>query len=276
MIKINLLPTDGGRRPASPGAKKFKAPQAGVWPYAAGLIAAYALAGFFAWGSYSAGVDSTKLLSAASDKRDKKKKEVKRRQAEFETNLAAAREIEEKWEVVQALSPQDRIFWSEKLNMIAKARLNLAVYITKLTLDEKIDELETPESVKRREDWAKKHGPNEPEPKPIKRPVINQTLTLDAIAYGTDSPQRLRQIRAFSSALQNMVWTRESGVQTRFLDKLIPDFAQLPHRVDRVGGVDVIRFGFVIKAETQTDRTSEIADKKQAAKAAGKAGGSSK
>src|SRR5204863_4512487 len=126
------------------------------------------------------------------------------------------------------------------------------------------------------EDWGKKHGPNEQEPKPLKRPVINQTLTIEAIAYGTDSPQRLRQISAFFESLHNMVWTRESGVQTRFLDKLLPDFAQLKHGVDRVGGVEVIRFGFVIRAETQTDRTSEVAAKQQAARTASRSGGASK
>ena len=122
-------------------------------------------------------------------------------------------------------------------------------------------EIETPESVARREEWkTKKKEPGEQEPKPIKRPIINQALQVDAIAYGVDDPQRLRQIIAFQGALQRLKWTRENGTPSNFLDGLKPEFGQRLQKRDIVGGVEVMQFGFVVEAEPQTDRTATISE----------------
>src|SRR5215213_4865067 len=104
--------------------------------------------------------------------------------------------------------------------MVAKARMNLAVYITKLNLEEDVQELETPESVARREEWKKQQAKGTAkgvEPKPIKQPVINQAFTIEAIAYGADSSQRLRQVNSFYENLKTLEWKRKSGVSARFL-----------------------------------------------------------
>jgi hypothetical protein len=170
-----------------------------------------------------------------------------------------SREIEEKYEVAMALSPRNRVFWSEKINMLSRARMDLAVYVTKLVLTEKIDEIETPESVKRREEWKNsKRKDTEPEPKPIKRPIINQTLHVEAIAYGNDDPQRLRQIVAFQEALNKLKWQRVSNDTVRFMDGLNPEFVQLPQKRDVVGGVEVMRFGFECNAEPQMESTAPV------------------
>jgi hypothetical protein len=140
--------------------------------------------------------------------------------------------------------------------MLSRARMNLGVYITRLQLDEDISEIETPESVARREEWKKqKHEPGEQEPKAVKRPIINQKLTVEAIAYGNDDPQRLRQIIAFQSVLARLKWNRESGKESMFLDGLKTEFGQLVQKRDVVGGVEVMRFGFICEAEPQTDNT---------------------
>jgi hypothetical protein len=248
MIKINLLPPEAGKRPLT--AKKSTAPSAA--PYFAVLAIIYALALYGAYWAYAKGQDEIKRLAARNTELNKKKAEVKRREKEFEENNLLSQEIEEKYAVVQALGPENRIFWSEKLNMISKARMNLAVYVTKLKLTEVVTELETPESAKRRADWrADQSKTKGPEPKAVKQPIINQTLQLDAIAYGADSSQRLRQVNAFYDNLLNLKWKRKNGAEAKFVDRLKPQFGQLDQRMDKVGGVDVLRFAFAIAADPQ-------------------------
>lgn len=257
MIKVNLLPTESGKRQAA--ARRPTGPSAAPFYLLLGLLyLAAAVGGYFV---YSKSAEAARQVRTQTATRDTLKKEVQQRQAEFEANNLRSQEIEEKYAVVEALGPHNRIFWSEKVNMIAMARLNLAVYITKLELQEKIDERETPDSVRRRETWkaAKEKDPKlkTPEPLPVKQPVINQTLIIQAIAYGNDSAQRLTQIRSFYENLNALEWKRESGETAKFLDRMANEFAQLPQKVDRVAGVDVIRFGFSIKADPQLDRTTE-------------------
>ncbi|MGI8907818.1 MAG: hypothetical protein ACR2IE_15160 [Candidatus Sumerlaeaceae bacterium] len=251
MIKINLLPPEAGKRPLA-AAKRSAGPNA--TPYYMVLALLYVVAFYGAFWAYQQGEKATKLLAQKTSDRDKRKAEVKRREKRFQENNLLSQEIEEKYAVVQALGPENRIFWSEKMNMVAKARMNLAVYVTKLRLDETILELETPESVKKREEWARQQQKNQAkgtEPKPIKQPVINQTLTIEAIAYGADSSQRLRQVNSFYENLKTLQWKRKSGTPARFLERLRPDLGQLNQRVARVGGVDVLRFGFAIQANPQ-------------------------
>lgn len=256
MIKINLLPAESGKRQAA--ARKPSGPSPA--PFYLLLALLYLAAVGVGYYVYTIGADAAEQVSTRTKNRDKLKAEVQARQAEFEANNLRSQEIEEKYAVVEALGPQNRIFWSEKVNMIAMARLNLAVYVTKLELKEQIDERETPESVRRREEWkaAKKKDPKlaTPEPKPVKQPVINQTLIISAIAYGNDSAQRLAQIASFYDNLHNLEWKRESGETAHFLDRLANEFQQLDHKAARVAGVDVLRFGFEIKADPQLDRTS--------------------
>lgn len=256
MIKINLLPPEAGKRPLT-AAKKASGPSAA--PYYLLLALLYVGALYGAYWAYQQNAKATALLARKTTERDKKKAEVKRREADFEKNNLLSQEIEEKYAVVQALGPENRIFWSEKMNMISKARMNLAVYVTKLRLEEQVTELETPESVQRREEWKRLKDKGQAkgvEPKPIKQPIINQTLTIEAIAYGADSSQRLRQVNSFYENLKTLEWKRKSGTVAHFLERLKPDFNQLNHRLDRVGGVDVLRFGFAIQADPQLTRIS--------------------
>lgn len=257
MIKINLLPHEAGKRAAGGGAKKQKAPMSVARLVYAGIAAVYLLAGGAAYFVYQVSAESTKRVRDRQTEKETLTKRVERQRKELNEATANTADIEEKYEVAVALSPENRVFWSEKLNMLSRARMNLGVYITRLQLTETVTEIETPESVARREEWKnKKKEPGEQEPKPVKRPIINQALQVDAIAYGVDDPQRLRQIIAFQGALQRLKWTRESGAPSNFLDGLKPEFGQRLQKRDTVGGVEVMRFGFVVEAEPQTDRTA--------------------
>jgi hypothetical protein len=259
MIKINLLPSEAGKRASAARSEtSLRLPSGGALPLIALLFIVYAGLAYAAFWMYQKGEQSTAARREIESDKRKKANLVKRKQQEFEINNALAQETEEKFQVVQALSPQNRIFWSEKLNMIAKARLDLAVYVTKLVLNEQIDEMETPESVARREAWRKetKHPPGqEKEPKPIKRPIINQWLEIEAIAYGADSSQRLNQLNAFGAALRALDWKRENNNNARFMDGLTSEFGVKNQKTAKVGGVEVLRFGLICKAEPQLDRT---------------------
>lgn len=254
MIKINLLPPETSKRAVGAAKARSGAPSAA--PFFAGLAVLYALAGYGFYWSYSQGVEAVNRTRRLTGERDTLKREVEAREREFEENNLRSREIEEKYAVVQALGPENRIYWSEKINMIAKARMNLAVYVTRLQLQERIVDIETQESIQRREEWRRQNAKSPQktkEPAPVKRPVIYQTLIIDALAYGSDSSQRLRQVRAFYDALRNLEWTRKSGEKVRFLDRLAGEFETLPQKMAVVGGVDVLRFGFRIPAHQQGD-----------------------
>lgn len=261
MIKINLLPSEagGGRAAGAPRRTSSSGPSPAPFYLLLAVLYIAALgAGYYV---YSTGEEAARRVAERTAERESLKKKVAAQQEEFAAQNLLSQEIEEKYAVVEALGPQNRIFWSEKVNMIAMARLNLAVYVTKIELEEQIDERETPESVKRREEWkaAKEKNPKltAPEPQAVKQPVINQTLNIQAIAYGNDSSQRLAQIRNFYENLNALEWTRASGEKAKFRDRMAPEFEQLPQKVDRVAGVDVLRFGFRITADPQLDRSPD-------------------
>lgn len=266
MIKVNLLPAEQGRRQAAVRRSSGPSPL----PFYLLLFLLYAgaaAAGFFV---FNQSAEAKNRVAEHTTQRDKLKAEVQEKQAEFEANNLRSQEIEEKYAVVETLGPQNRVFWSEKINMIAMARLNLAVYVTKIELEEQIDERETPESVRRREEWqaAKKKDPKltTPEPQPVKQPIINQTLIINAIAYGNNSSQQLEQATSFYNNLRAFEWKRADGTSARFTDRLASEFQPLPQKADRVAGVDIMRFGYSVKADPQLDRTSEDLEDSEVAK----------
>ncbi len=259
MIKINLLPREAGKKAAGAAAGPSGIHFNPMLVFTALLALLYVgAAGAFFW-AYSAGSQANRAYQEVKNRKDKKQKEVERRKKELLEKSAELEDIERRYEVARALSPENRIYWSEKLNMLALARRDLAVYITKLTLSEKVDEVETPESVKRRQEHRDKKLPG-PEPAPVKRPIINQSLTIEAIAYGRDAQEKLNNVVAFQNALKNLKWRRENGTIVRFLDGMNPEFGQLPQKVATVGGVEVMRFGFTVNAEPQTDRRPAAAN----------------
>ncbi|MBX7244204.1 MAG: hypothetical protein K1X53_01825 [Candidatus Sumerlaeaceae bacterium] len=257
MIKINLLPSDSGGKAATGGPRGSMATPGAALFY--GLIATVIVASCaYAWFAFSATQDAMKRLKAEERRRDDKRKQLVDKEKEFEEFVQRSSDIEEKFAVVQALNPENRLYWSEKINMIAKARLDLAVYVTKLSLTEKIEEKETQESIKRREEWKnrKNKAANETEPKAIKRPIINQSLLVEGIAYGTDSPSQLRQLVLFNEHLTSMTWTRQNGKTAHFIDNMESEFKPGSMKAVKVGGINVLRFGFTCVALPQTDNSN--------------------
>ncbi|MGB9692488.1 MAG: hypothetical protein ACPL7D_10000 [Candidatus Sumerlaeaceae bacterium] len=253
MIKINLLPREAGKKaPGSAAGPKGLAVNP-MFVFSAILVLLYVVGAFAFFWAYSESAKANRAFQEVKNRKEKKQKEVDRRKKELLEKSAELEDIERRYEVARALSPENRIYWSEKLNMLALARRDLAVYVTKINLSEKVDEVETPESVKKRQEHRDKKLPG-PEPAPVKRPIINQSLTIEAIAYGRDAQEKLNNVVAFQNALKNLKWRRENATIVRFLDGLNPEFSQLPQKVAIVGGIEVMRFGFVVNAEPQTSR----------------------
>lgn len=257
MIKINLLPPEATKRTGP--SKAFKIPTGGVAPYLVALGIIYLGAAYATYVVHQSGVKSTRAMLEQKAKRDKKEKEVAKAKQEIKDLTAQSDEIDQKFRVVKAMNPENRLFWSEKLNMLACARLDLAVYITQLVLEERIEEKETAASKRAREEFDKRKvkKPTDKAPGIKKMPVIKQKLTINAVAYGNDSPQRLRQITAFSEMLTNLKWTRQSGKEVKFIDGIESEFGQVGHRMSKIGGVDVMRFGLICNAKPQEEEEDQ-------------------
>ena len=275
MIRINLVPEDAGKRGAA-RVRSSEPQPIGFVLIVLGMLVAGLGSAFYGYTSFTAVEDAHARQRQEDSKKARLKTTLDQKEKDFVLFTSTSDEVDEKYGIVQGLNPENRVFWSEKLNMLALARIEQGVYITKLVLSEKIDELETPESIKRRDDYAKRKekNPKEIEPRPIKRPVINQSLTIEAIAWGENSPARLRQITLFNDNLTSMTWVRDSGKTVHFTDGIKPEFRQLPQKVDMVGGVEVMRFGITCDAEPQLDRqTTATAVAAEPPAAASPAGG---
>lgn len=253
MIKINLLPREAGKKAAAAGPSAARIGFNPLMVFLLVLAILYVAGGAAFFWAYSESARVKRTYQEVSRRKERAQKTLEQKKKELIERSAELEDIERRYEVARALSPENRIFWSEKLNMLALARRDLAVYLTKLELTEKVDEVETPESKKKREEHRAKKLPG-PEPLPIKRPIINQTLNVFGVAYGRDAQERLNNVVAFQKTLKELKWRRENGAVVRFLDGMNPEFGQYPQKVEMVGGVEVMRFGISIRAEPQTDR----------------------
>lgn len=252
MIKINLLPGSelkkgGGQKASTPVGSGFNL-------FAILILVALGGVGFLGYTTYQKEQDSNNAVLTAANKVETARREISRLRKEYEELVELSDRINAQFAIVQALAnPESRLFWSEKVNMLAALRTALAVYITRMELKEEIEDRETPESIARRDAWQRDRSANKgPQPRPVRVPVIKQRLELNVIAYGTDTPQRLRQIRLFLDALQNFKWSRRSGKEVAFMDNMNPALEVGNQRVDNVAGVEVTRFSIIIRALEQT------------------------
>jgi len=168
-------------------------------------------------------------------------------------------EIENKFSIISSLAPPDRIYWSEKLNMLAKARTGASVFLDKIGLQEVLDSVETEESKTRHKTWEDRKATfeksskgkrfTEPEPPKVMVPLIKYTLTLHGIASGKDSSERLSQINSYADSLAAMTWERDSGEKVKFMDGFYPEYRFLEQETKVVGGVNVMSFGLAFDAK---------------------------
>ena len=129
MIKINLLPPElQGKK----GRSKVSV-DVSLAPLIIGLATVIVVAGcgFFGYNTIKEVSTSKKQADEMQNARDEKKQE-------YDDNLAGYEDMKKKWdrmrdqeEILKVLIPEERLIWSEKLNMLANL-IPEGVYITEL------------------------------------------------------------------------------------------------------------------------------------------------
>lgn len=249
MIKINLLPQEmaGGR--AGAGAPSGGAGSALVFMI---LLIVFvldaAIAGvlFVNWNKAKSEYESVKKQS------DAVAKELKETEVLYSETKSSLERMSKLIAVARALDPPDRLLWSRKLNALPLL-VPEGVFLTQVQVKQKVSEKETPESLKRRNEWEKSTNKNKG-PAPIKEmvPLYQQTLTVDGVAYvqdGTDN-QRLQQIVRFQGNLRDgkvkLPFDKET---TSFMDGFIPTVIPSPLSGTQLEGRDVTNFKFTINTK---------------------------
>ncbi|MCX7013976.1 MAG: hypothetical protein NTW86_15725 [Candidatus Sumerlaeota bacterium] len=188
MIRINLLPEElTGRR-----ARAAAAGPPPSWLVFVPIVLFVLVDVFLFWKVFnarSAAAAATKSMQAElADKEKTRDSKLK----SFQELRDLKAKLDNQIEILRQLDPPDRILWSEKLNMLALA-ITPEAFITELTLTEKVTEVETEESIKRRQAWdndkSEKKGPA---PKEVKVPIITQTLAINVRGHAVGRARRVQ------------------------------------------------------------------------------------
>lgn len=166
-------------------------------------------------------------------------------------------------DIVDALDPEDRILWSEKLNQISDL-IPENVYIYRLTVTEEIKRVETAGSKRRQKTyqeeltaWKKDQSKPKPEaPEPIYYPEVKQILTIYGIAYSESEPERIRLINSFWDNLKNGI-NPKTKVQAHFMDGFLGTITYGVVETKNYGGRQVADFSFRIETRPTSPNRSE-------------------
>ncbi len=222
---------------------------------------------YYTYSKWNASVAERK---EATERLEKNKTTLARVQKTLTDTMAINEEIEDKFAVISALAPPERIYWSEKLNMLAKARVGASVFLDRIELSEKSESVETEDSKRRQTAWLarktafekdpknEKKRFNEPQPVKMEMPLITYTLTLHGVASGTDSSERLTQINNYAESLAGLKWIRANGEEVSFMDGFLPEYRFLEQKTSEVGGVTVMSFGLAFDSKMPETSASLI------------------
>ena len=128
------------------------------------------------------------------------------------------------------------------------------VYLTNINVSEQVSEVETNESIKRRQTWIQE-GKKGPPPPVIKKPIITQTLSVAGITWADEQEQRLQLIIRLHDAMKSYSKRELDGKIHRFMDNFEDLIRIDPTYVDTVAGRTVNRFKLILKTKPFT--TSE-------------------
>ncbi|MCC6546555.1 hypothetical protein IT570_05245 [Candidatus Sumerlaeota bacterium] len=250
MIKINLLPQEmaGGRAVASSSSG------------GGGAIVALALVAIFLINVGLAGflfVNYNKAkqeYDSAKATADKVRADMTAKQNEYTTAQVSFDRMSKIVALDRALDPPDRLLWSRKLNMLPML-VPEGVYTTQLQVLQKVSERETQESIKRRNEYAKKKKDAGTPPPIEKVPVFAQSLVVSGIAYvpgGTEN-QRLESIVQFN---RNLMQAKKKlpfdSAETGFMEGFNGTIKPSAVRSEKRDGRDVQTFTFTIDARPVT------------------------
>jgi len=224
MIRINLLP----------GAeKKGRAAGRAAAPVAAGggsftplalivLVLFLGVDGFLFWRGYTTIQTSEKRIVEKKAEQAKIEKETAELgpeavQIEYEMRLFDAQ-----LEILKSLD--NRILWSQKLNMLAKL-IPPSVFLSEISITENFREVEIKSSIEARKKFEEGRGKTKDrgeKPEVVKKPVVSYTLRLSGLATGPDSVQQLDNVSKFHDALVSFEEKTPKGETVRFMDNMKP------------------------------------------------------
>ena len=252
MIRINLLPVEERkRRRMKPSAEAMGAAPSGggISPLTVLiLLLCYAVVVVLGYWVYKQKVEDERTLKEKRDALAEVKKEIKSIEKQYAEIKKLKELTQNQLEVLNALDPVDRLLWAEKINMIAEL-IPDGVYITQIMVKENVQEKETPESLKAYDEWVKK-GKQGTRPRPIKKPIITQYLTLDGVSRAELPEDRLRLISAFNEALQTFHWKTSSGKIHKFYDHFRGEIDPSDMEVIRIENIPVTKFSFTLTTKT--------------------------
>lgn len=160
-------------------------------------------------------------------------------------------------EVLRTLDPEDRILWSEKLNMLA-ALIPRDVFLSDIEIVEVVELVETEESIRQRQAWqkldAKKRGP---EPAVVQRPVIHYDVRLEGLATGRDSVAQFDNVLAFHRAMTSYEMTTPTGEKRRFMDGFVDNVDFNLIEATTYEGAPVNKFIFKLRTVNQGEQPRE-------------------
>jgi hypothetical protein len=266
MIKINLLPQEmAGGRGGGQGASVGSGAALVTLVLAGIFFANVALGGwlFVIWNKARSEYDTAKAEA------DKVAKELKETEVQYSATKMSIERMETLVKVADALAPADRLLWSRKLNALPMLTED-GVYLTEMQVLQKVTDKETPESLKRRNEWEKTKKGTPPEIQKV--PVFAQTLTLDGLAYvpeGTEN-QRLDKIITFNKNLKDKkVRLPFDKEESSFLHGFVGIVLVSPVQVTKSDGRDVTKFKFTINTKPVTIDVNKPAPAAEPPKAKG-------
>ncbi len=252
MIKINLLPQEmaGARGGGAAAGGSFDA--GGSALVAVALLLVFGINITLGGWMFIRYAEAQESLESAKVEAKKVEDQLKATEVKFKDAKSSIERMERLISVAESLDGPERVLWSRKLNMIPILALE-GVFVTELNVTRRITEVETPDSIASRNKWEKdKKGPP---PEVDKNPVINQTLTMDGLAYvdgGTEN-QRLEQIIDFYRQLRDKkVKLPFDKEESGFLDGLQQVIDPSGVTATRSEGREVSKFRFTMRAKPVT------------------------
>jgi Tfp pilus assembly protein PilN len=257
MIRLNLMPAEDRRRGGGASARRPSTAGPGTPARSAGtsplvmLLLFPIVAGALAFAGYTF-YQEKYLPQKTKEERQAALETLRAEVAQLEQQYAGLRETYDLYRrqarVINILMPENRLLWAEKLNQIS-ACIPDNVYVTRIGVDEEVDQIEAPESIEARAAWeALPEGERGPEPTPLMIPSIVQTLSIEGITFADEDDRRIRLVLDFRDNLTSHQAEGLNGEIRRFMDH----FAGVPHisynRIRDLAGVTVNEFQLVLES----------------------------
>jgi Tfp pilus assembly protein PilN len=249
MIRINLLPPEQIKVKRD----RFKivaGPSSATPIVVIILVLVYLVVGGFGYWVYKAKKQKDDEIKKLTSDRDKLTKTIKDKQAEFKELMETKTLLANQLEILSALNPPDRLFWAEKMNMLADV-VPKNVFLQTIEVTEEIYDIETNESKANRAKWVEA-GSKGPSPPVVKKPVITQTLSVAGITWADDPEQRLQLIIRFHDAMKSYSTTGISNEPRRFMDNFEDLIRIDPTYVGAVAGRTITHFKLILKTKPFT------------------------